>query len=248
VGGGLCPDGIHAKVCGKAEHHGATFARVGLRACRLAGNYDHEQHGMRRQPNFEFTLNGERVRVAGVAADDDVARLAAEWRADGEQAGLRRGRLRGLLGGARGARCQGQATYRAINSCIALLPMFAGREVVTVEGLTCPKGRGGVTGKAGVTASCIRCRAMVEHFGSQCGYCTPGFVMSMFEGYYRDGVKTAADINDQLAGNLCRCTGYRPIRDAMAAAVAGREVETRATDEAMRFARGWRSRCPRRAG
>jgi xanthine dehydrogenase iron-sulfur cluster and FAD-binding subunit A len=55
---------------------------------------------------------------------------------------------------------------------------------------------------------------MVEHYGSQCGYCTPGFVMSMFEGYYRDDVREPWQVSDQLCGNLCRCTGYRPIRDA----------------------------------
>ena len=55
---------------------------------------------------------------------------------------------------------------------------------------------------------------MVDHYGSQCGYCTPGFVMSLFEGYYRPGCKGSREISDQLCGNLCRCTGYRPIRDA----------------------------------
>lgn len=108
----------------------------------------------------------------------------------------------------------GKPTYRAINSCIALMPMFAGREVVTVEGL----------------ARCgpDKCQlhpvqaAMVEHYGSQCGYCTPGFVVSMFEAYYRDGCQQPEQVSDQLCGNLCRCTGYRPIRDAAVAALAQR--------------------------
>ena len=60
---------------------------------------------------------------------------------------------------------------------------------------------------------------MVDNYGSQCGYCTPGFVVSMFEAYYRSDLAGAPDmrakIGDQLNGNLCRCTGYRPIRDAM---------------------------------
>ncbi len=94
------------------------------------------------------------------------------------------------------------------------MPMFAGREVVTVEGL----------------ARCgpDKCQlhpvqaAMVEHYGSQCGYCTPGFVVSMFEAYYRDGCQQPEQVSDQLCGNLCRCTGYRPIRDAAVAALAQR--------------------------
>ena len=63
---------------------------------------------------------------------------------------------------------------------------------------------------------------MVENFGSQCGYCTPGFIMSLFEGYYRKDLKTGAQLDEQLCGNLCRCTGYRPIRDAAADALAQR--------------------------
>ena len=55
---------------------------------------------------------------------------------------------------------------------------------------------------------------MAEGYGSQCGYCTPGFICSLFEGYYRDDLHTHDDLDDQLSGNLCRCTGYRPIRDA----------------------------------
>ena len=49
----------------------------------------------------------------------------------------------------------------------------------------------------------------MENFGSQCGYCTPGFIMSLFEGYYRKDLKTGAQLDEQLCGNLCRCTGYR---------------------------------------
>ncbi|NDI17822.1 MAG: xanthine dehydrogenase, partial [Verrucomicrobia bacterium] len=56
--------------------------------------------------------------------------------------------------------------------------------------------------------------AMTEHQGSQCGYCTPGLIMSMFEGYYRKDMDRAWKLEDQLCGNLCRCTGYRPIWDA----------------------------------
>ena len=66
---------------------------------------------------------------------------------------------------------------------------------------------------------------MVEGHGSQCGYCTPGFICSMFEGYYRDDLHTHDDLDDQLSGNLCRCTGYRPIRDAAIEAFAERRAK-----------------------
>ncbi len=181
--------------------------------------------------SFGFLLNGERMRVAGVATTTTLL----DWLRGSGRTGSKQGCAEGDCGACSVALVErdanGKATYRAINSCIALLPMFAGREVVTVEGLAGVAGSGGAN-KAGTCASKGGCHenlhpvqgAMVEHFGSQCGYCTPGFVMAMFEGYYRDGVKSPADINDQLAGNLCRCTGYRPIRDAMTAVVAVRDA------------------------
>ena len=61
---------------------------------------------------------------------------------------------------------------------------------------------------------------MVQRLGSQCGYCTPGIIMSLFEACYRDDIKEQWQIDDQMCGNLCRCTGYRPIQDS-AQAIAG---------------------------
>ena len=110
-------------------------------------------------------------------------------------------------------RADGSPGWRAVTSCIAPLGLFLGREVVTAEGLA------GADGLHPVQA------AMVRHLGSQCGYCTPGFVTSMFEGFERPelSAKDSAALSDQLCGNLCRCTGYRPIRDAMCHALQMRE-------------------------
>jgi xanthine dehydrogenase small subunit len=93
--------------------------------------------------------------------------------------------------------------YRAVNSCIRFLPTLDGKEVVTTESLRAPGG-----------ALHPVQQAMVDCHGSQCGFCTPGFVMSLF-GLYLDKPKTSRSaVVDALAGNLCRCTGYRPIIDA----------------------------------
>ena len=89
---------------------------------------------------------------------------------------------------------------RAINSCIQFLPTLDGKELITVESLT----------RAGDDLHPVQ-RAMVEHHGSQCGFCTPGFVMSLFALYKCNPKPTRREIDDALAGNLCRCTGYRPI-------------------------------------
>jgi xanthine dehydrogenase small subunit len=94
----------------------------------------------------------------------------------------------------------------ALNACILFLPQLAGKAVTTVEGAQSPDG----------TAHPVQ-EALVTHHGSQCGFCTPGFVMSMVAAHSAG----RTDHDTVLAGNLCRCTGYAPIiRAAEAAANA----------------------------
>ncbi len=102
-----------------------------------------------------------------------------------------------------GRRCGDRLHYEPVNACIHLLGMIDGRELVTVEDLSA----------AGDALHPVQA-AMVEHHASQCGFCTPGFVMSLFALYHDPGVASRANVDDWLAGNLCRCTGYRPIVDA----------------------------------
>lgn len=92
---------------------------------------------------------------------------------------------------------------RALNACILFMPQLDGKAVVTVEGLAGPDN----------TPHPVQAE-MVTHHGSQCGFCTPGFVMSMATAHEND----AKDFDNQLAGNLCRCTGYAPIIKAAEAA------------------------------
>ncbi|MGI9292842.1 MAG: xanthine dehydrogenase small subunit [Pseudomonadales bacterium] len=92
--------------------------------------------------------------------------------------------------------------YSAANSCIAPLGSLHGKQLITVEDL-----------QDGGTLHPVQ-KAMVDCHGSQCGFCTPGFVMSMFA-YRKSNAQPDRDsINEALGGNLCRCTGYRPIIDA----------------------------------
>ena len=93
--------------------------------------------------------------------------------------------------------------YKAINSCIAFVPSLEGKQLITVENLT-PKNR---------SLHPVQ-NAMVKYHGSQCGFCTPGFVMSLFAMYKNYSNYGDKLIQDSIAGNLCRCTGYRPIIDA----------------------------------
>lgn len=96
--------------------------------------------------------------------------------------------------------------YRAVNSCIQFLASLDGKQLLTVEDLS-PKGD-----KAGMDLHPVQ-QAMVEQHGSQCGFCTPGFVMSLFAMYHNEPghIVKRSDIELGLAGNLCRCTGYAPI-------------------------------------
>ncbi|HWA10577.1 MAG TPA: xanthine dehydrogenase molybdopterin binding subunit [Opitutaceae bacterium] len=171
------------------------------------------------QQGFDFTLNGRPVKVESVPATTTLL----DWLRSRGHTGSKCGCAEGDCGACTVALVDrdaaGQPTYRAINSCIALLPMFAGREVVTVEGLASPSAGSGAADPAGLHPVQA---AMVEKYGSQCGYCTPGFVVSMFEAYYRKDCLEPWQISDQLCGNLCRCTGYRPIRDAAMEALKAR--------------------------
>ncbi len=92
--------------------------------------------------------------------------------------------------------------YLAVNACIAPLGSLHGKQLITVEHL-----------KHGDKLHPVQ-QAMVDCHGSQCGFCTPGFVMSMFA-YRKTNAEPDRDlIVEALGGNLCRCTGYRPIIDA----------------------------------
>jgi xanthine dehydrogenase small subunit len=94
----------------------------------------------------------------------------------------------------------GRVCYRAVNSCIQLVGMLDGCQLLTVEDLAAPDG----------TPHPVQ-SALVECHASQCGFCTPGFAMSLFTLFHEDTPPDEQRIDDALAGNLCRCTGYAPI-------------------------------------
>ena len=92
--------------------------------------------------------------------------------------------------------------YKAINSCIAFVPSLEGKQLILVEDLISKDELHPVQ------------KAMVNYHGSQCGFCTPGFVMSLFAMYKSYSFYNENIIKDSIQGNLCRCTGYKPIIDA----------------------------------
>lgn len=149
--------------------------------------------------NITFLLNGREVALADVPP----TRTLLDWLR--ESRGLT-GTKEGCNEGDCGA-CTVMVTdkhgARTLNACILFLPQLDGKAVRTVEGIAAPDG----------TLHPVQ-QAMVDHHGSQCGFCTPGFVVSMATAHLNGD--TAHD--DALAGNLCRCTGYAPIVRAAQAA------------------------------
>lgn len=117
--------------------------------------------------------------------------------------------------------------YRAVNSCIQFLATLAGKQLLTIEDLA-------YNGDRSTSELHAVQQAMVDQHGSQCGFCTPGFVMSLFEMFHNDRERDAgrADIEIGLAGNLCRCTGYAPIvRAAKQVLKAGRSDRFNAAEK-----------------
>ncbi len=148
-----------------------------------------------------FLLNGNPVRLKNIAPTVTLL----DWLRD--ERGLT-GTKEGCNEGDCGACTVMVSDARgslAMNSCILLLPQLHGKAIRTVEGMAGPNGEMHPVQDA-----------MVQYHGSQCGFCTPGFIVAMAVAHKN----RARDFDDQLAGNLCRCTGYAPIiRAAKAAAI-----------------------------
>jgi len=152
--------------------------------------------------DITFLLNGETVCVKDVSPTTTLLDWLRETRGlNGTKEGCNEGdcgacsvMVRDPVSGA-----------RALNACILFLPQLQGKAVRTVEGI------GGPDGELHPVQ-----QAMIDHHGSQCGFCTPGFVVSMATAH----LNGATNYDDQLAGNLCRCTGYAPIIRACEAAAS----------------------------
>ena len=154
---------------------------------------------------IRFVLDGELVEIC----NPDPTRTVLQYlREDLSKIGTKEGCAEGDCGActvviAEIDRSGKRLQVRAINSCIQFLPTLDGKELITVESLRRNDG----------SLHPVQ-QAMVDCHGSQCGFCTPGFIMSLFALYKNNAAPSRRDIDDTLAGNLCRCTGYRPIIEA----------------------------------
>ena len=155
---------------------------------------------MPHRSEIRFILNGRDVSVSDVGADRTLLDFL---RLDRRLTGTKEGCAEGDCGACTvlvGRLTRDGLRYDPVNACIRFLASLDGCHVVTVEHLAGAEG-----GLHPVQ------QAMVDHHGSQCGFCTPGFVMSLYALWMEVPEPTEAQVETALQGNLCRCTGYAPI-------------------------------------
>ncbi|MFV0358287.1 xanthine dehydrogenase small subunit [Tropicimonas sp.] len=151
-----------------------------------------------------FRLNGETVS----ASAGPTCSLLDWLRGERGLSGTKEGCNEGDCGACTVMVTDRSGAARALNACLLFMPQLQGKAVRTIEGIAGPGGQ----------LHPVQ-QAMIDHHGSQCGFCTPGFVVSMAVAH----ANGQTDHDTRLAGNLCRCTGYAPIVRA-AEAAAGQLV------------------------
>lgn len=155
---------------------------------------------MQTRSHITFLLNGRTIEINDVGADDTLLDFL---RIDQRLTGSKEGCAEGDCGACTvlvGRLTAAGLVYETVNACIRFLASLDGCHVVTIEYLGGPNGR----------LSAVQ-QAMVEHHGSQCGFCTPGIVMSLYALWMQHEHPTVTQVETALQGNLCRCTGYAPI-------------------------------------
>jgi xanthine dehydrogenase small subunit len=150
--------------------------------------------------SIRFILNDEEITLSDIKADTTLLDwLRLERRLRGSKEGCAEGDC-GACTVLVGRLIDDEIIYDSVTACIRFVGSLHGTHVVTIEHLR---------GKDGILHPVQQ--AMVDHHGSQCGFCTPGFVMSLYGLWMRDPEPSQRAIEKALQGNLCRCTGYAPI-------------------------------------
>jgi carbon-monoxide dehydrogenase small subunit len=152
------------------------------------------------------TMKTVRMKVNGVAYESEVeprTTLVDFLRGPLALTGTHVGCEHGVCGA-----CTVLVDGRTARSCLMLAVQADGAEISTVEGLATPEGLHPIQ------------QAFVEEHGLQCGFCTPGFLMSIVELLNENPDPSDAEIKDVLGGQICRCTGYQSILKSVHSAIA----------------------------
>lgn len=152
-------------------------------------------------PDVTVRVNGAAQALAGLDARVSLLDLLRERL---HLTGTKKGCNNGECGA-----CTVHLDGRRVNACMVLAVACDGREVTTIEGLAAPDG----------TLHPVQA-AFIEHDGLQCGFCTPGQVMSAVALIREGRAKSDEEIREWMSGNLCRCSCYPQIVDAVRAAAA----------------------------
>ena len=148
----------------------------------------------------KFLLNN---KILEIDSPDPNQTILDYIRTDLKKTGTKEGCAEGGCGACTvvvGELVNGEIKYSAINSCISFVPSLNGKQLLIVEDLVSKEGKLHPVQDA-----------MVKFHGSQCGFCTPGFVITVKELLETEKLETDEDIRRGLSGNLCRCTGYENI-------------------------------------
>ncbi len=154
---------------------------------------------------ISFTLNGDAVSVDVPVTTDTLTMLRGELKLAGTKYGCGEGEC--------GA-CTILVDGKAVNACLMFAVDCDGRELTTIEGVRTEDGLSALQ------------RAFVERGATQCGFCTPGLIMQATGLLNRDANLSAGQIKRGIEGNLCRCTGYYKVIDAIATALDGNRRQT----------------------
>ncbi|HPE99524.1 MAG TPA: xanthine dehydrogenase small subunit [Bacteroidales bacterium] len=178
---------------------------------------------MKTKQHISFLLNGELIRIDFAADNIKPSTTVLNWlRKDMHHTEVKEGCAEGDCGACTVVIATPDATgkaleYKAVNSCLLFLPAIDGKLLITSRGLSTET----------IYSDELHPvqQAVVHEHATQCGFCTPGFVMSLFAQYHNPAPADDNEINNALAGNLCRCTGYDSIRKAAKAVMQNRHPD-----------------------
>jgi xanthine dehydrogenase small subunit len=150
---------------------------------------------------IQFILNNEVIHTAANAGLTLLDFIRDHKQLKGTKIGCREGDC-GACTVLVGKLNNNKVSYQSITSCISPLGNAQGKHIVTIEGINLP-----------VTLNTVQ-QAMTDHYATQCGFCTPGFVVSMTGFAMEKSEGALGSCNDAISGNICRCTGYKSIEKA----------------------------------